>query len=103
MLPSMQPMQRRGPSELMISPQSPRPAPCRARGRPRRSDQVAKRRLRAKLASLILDASPLDASFDGMRSEDPTDTLVPPDLLVEVEAAAEEEREPRELVREAVA
>ena len=64
---------------------------------------MAKRRLRAKLASLILDASPLDVSFDGMRSEDPTDTLVPPDLLVEVEAAAEEERrEPRELVREAV-
>jgi hypothetical protein len=52
---------------------------------------------------LILDLATLDATFDSMRSETPTDTLVPPDLLVEVEAAAEEEhREPRELVREAV-
>jgi len=38
-----------------------------------------------------------------MRSEDPTDTLVPPDLLVEVEAAAEEERRAAgELVGEAI-
>jgi hypothetical protein len=38
-----------------------------------------------------------------MRSKDPTETLVPPDLLVEVEAAARQERrEPRELVRDAV-
>lgn len=41
--------------------------------------------------------------FQNMRSKDPTETLVPPDLLVEVEAAAKEERrEPRELLREAV-
>jgi hypothetical protein len=52
---------------------------------------------------MVLDPSSLDATFDIMRSVDPSDTLVPPDLLVEVEAAAEEEhREPRELVREAV-
>jgi hypothetical protein len=38
-----------------------------------------------------------------MKSKDPTATLVPPDLRVAVEAAAQEERrEPRELVREAV-
>jgi hypothetical protein len=38
-----------------------------------------------------------------MKSQDPTETLVPPDLLVEVEAAAKEERrQPRELVSEAV-
>ena len=38
-----------------------------------------------------------------MRSNYRTELLVPPDLLVEVEAAAEEERrEPHELVREAV-
>ncbi len=38
-----------------------------------------------------------------MRSESPTDSLVPPDLLDEVQAAADEEhREPGELVREAV-
>ena len=38
-----------------------------------------------------------------MKSESPTDSLVPPDLLAEVQTVAEEEhREPRELVREAV-
>jgi hypothetical protein len=38
-----------------------------------------------------------------MRSKEPTEPLVPPDLPVEVEAAAEEERrEPQELVLEAV-
>jgi hypothetical protein len=38
-----------------------------------------------------------------MRSKDPIETLVPPDLLVEVEAAARQERrQPWELVREAV-
>jgi len=52
---------------------------------------------------MVLDPSSLDATFDIMRSVDPRDTLIPPDLLVEVEAAAKEEhREPRELVREAV-
>ena len=52
---------------------------------------------------MVLDPSTADATFEGMSSEDPADTLVPPDLLVEVEAAAKEEhREPRELVREAV-
>jgi hypothetical protein len=52
---------------------------------------------------LLLDPTTLDASFQNMRSKDRTETLVPPDLLVEVEAAAEEERrEPREPVREAV-
>ena len=38
-----------------------------------------------------------------MRSEYPTNTLIPSDLLAEIEAAAaEEHREPRELVGEAV-
>jgi hypothetical protein len=38
-----------------------------------------------------------------MRPESLTDNLVPPDLLAEVQAVADEEhREPRELVREAV-
>jgi hypothetical protein len=38
-----------------------------------------------------------------MKTERPTDTLLPPGLLAEVQAAAEEEhREPRELVGEAV-
>jgi hypothetical protein len=61
------------------------------------------RRLRTNLPGLVFDPSTVDATFDGMRSDDPSDTLVPPDLLVEVEAAADEEnREPRELVREAV-
>lgn len=38
-----------------------------------------------------------------MKSESPTDSLVPPDLLAEAQAVADEEhREPRELVRKAV-
>jgi hypothetical protein len=38
-----------------------------------------------------------------MKTERPTDTLVPPGLLAEVQAAAEEEhRAPGELVREAI-
>ena len=38
-----------------------------------------------------------------MKTEAPPDTLIPPGLLLEIQAAAEEERrEPRELVREAV-
>lgn len=38
-----------------------------------------------------------------MKTESALDTLVPPGLLAEVQAAAEEEhREPRELVREAL-
>lgn len=38
-----------------------------------------------------------------MRSRHPTDTFVPPGLLAEIEAAAEEEhRAPGELVREAI-
>jgi hypothetical protein len=38
-----------------------------------------------------------------MKSETPSDALIPPGLLPEIQAAAaEERREPRELVREAV-
>lgn len=38
-----------------------------------------------------------------MKTEVPPDTLIPPGLLPEIKAAAEEEhREPRELVREAI-
>jgi predicted transcriptional regulator len=52
---------------------------------------------------LVLDPPTPDATFDSMRSESPADTLVPPDLLDEVQAAADEEhRDPAELVREAV-
>jgi hypothetical protein len=50
-----------------------------------------------------LNSSALNATFDGMRSERPTDSLVPPGLLAELQAAAyEEHREPRGLVREAL-
>lgn len=41
--------------------------------------------------------------FDRMKTDIPPDTLVPPALIPEIQAAAEEERrEPRELVGEAV-
>src|SRR5207244_11907930 len=54
-------------------------------------------------AMMVLDPSPPAATFDSMKPKSLTDSLVPPDLLVEVEAAADQEhREPRELVREAV-
>jgi hypothetical protein len=58
---------------------------------------------RANRPGLALDPSTLDTSFDSMRPENPTDGRLTPDLLVEVHAAAaEEHREPAELVREAV-
>jgi antitoxin ParD1/3/4 len=50
-----------------------------------------------------LDCPGSDAKREYMKSETPRDTLIPPDLLPAIQAAAEEERRaPRELVTEAV-